>query len=241
MSLSALGRDFTMNAWIRVSTVIVLGVGLCAAVYYFLPKSDRQSIIRPNTENAQNGADDLAELRQRVEVLEAQVARLAGQMAAGQPHEIVDRRDKPPQEADSSTPHAKQRPRELRDDQGRAHARQRWHEHMADVELNFQQQARDPQWSSSTALVLRDALNDDEGLRLASTSNIDCRSQTCRVEIADDGSGRVLQRLPELTHRLSEKLPTVQVDQFENGNRQQTVVMYLSRDSTQAVSAQGIR
>jgi hypothetical protein len=37
---------------------------------------------------------------------------------------------------------------------------------------------------------------------------VDCRSQTCRVELHDDGTGRLRRSLMTLAHQLSETLPT---------------------------------
>jgi hypothetical protein len=103
-----------------------------------------------------------------------------------------------------------------------------WHERMAGVEKAFRSEVRDARWSSNIESVLRSAAADDENMR-GTLNSVDCRSQTCRVEIIDDGSGKVGKALPSFIIKIAQALPQARTDTVDDGNGHRTMVMYMTR------------
>jgi hypothetical protein len=64
--------------------------------------------------------------------------------------------------------------------------------------------------------------------------NIDCRSDSCRVEVRDDGSGSLSKSMPMLAQQLAGTLPTITANNISQPNGESAVVLYLSRQVEQA-------
>jgi hypothetical protein len=58
---------------------------------------------------------------------------------------------------------------------------------------------------------------------------VECRSHTCRVEIADDGGGRLGKILPMFAQQISKELPNLAANRLQNAGGA-TMVLYLSRN-----------
>jgi hypothetical protein len=118
--------------------------------------------------------------------------------------------------------------REARAEEERLHR-----QYIARVEAAFRVEATDPQWSSATSSAIRGAATGDDSLR-ASLRGVECRSQTCRVEIADDGSGGLDKALPMFVHQLAQQLPSVTADRVDDGRGAASMVLYMSASEAEA-------
>lgn len=99
-------------------------------------------------------------------------------------------------------------------------------DYIVGVDAAFQNEARDPQWSAAMTSMVRATLAADNDLRVG---DVECRSKTCRVEIADDRSGRLGKILPAFALRLGESLPRVTADEVEDATGGTRLVLYMSR------------
>jgi hypothetical protein len=97
---------------------------------------------------------------------------------------------------------------------------------MENVKKSFLNESRDASWSSATHDAILDAL-DGNKLRDALAS-VECRSQTCRVEIADKGN-ETSMKMPLVALKLARALPKVEYDLVDDGGGHQSTVLYMSR------------
>jgi len=99
---------------------------------------------------------------------------------------------------------------------------------VAAVDSEFRRQIIDPTWSAAASSAIRGALNNDAvgGIQ---ADNIDCRSQSCRVELHDDGSGHFAKSLPLFALQLAGTLPNVTANTIPQPGGGSTVILYLSR------------
>jgi hypothetical protein len=202
----------------RVSGIVATAVaatGIGYAVHAYRPspapakahaasESEMGALERPA--ERPNDSAELAELRHQVAKLGAQVEALR----APAPPAAV----KPEEAPDPTDPQAEARVREER----RAH--------IADLEAQFVAEPRDAGWSSTTHHAIVEALDANE-LRDAAAS-MDCRTHTCRVEVADRGpetNGMLLRA----ARQVGSTLPTVEWDHVDHGNGRRSKVLYLSR------------
>ena len=157
---------------------------------------------------------ELAELRQELVQLRHQVwAQGQGPAAPA------------PAQADAD-PAAAKDPRT--DPETRAEHERQYREYLAGIDAAFHKEAPDPQWSSAAASVVSAALVADDDLRPLARG-VECRSRTCRVEIADDGSGKLGKILPMFAQQVSESLPSATAGRIEDANGGVTMVLYMSR------------
>jgi hypothetical protein len=131
-------------------------------------------------------------------------------------------------------------PRPPRTPEARAEQERLWHEHMAKVDEEFQGEPLESTWSTPTSAAIRSAVESRDGLK-DTLRDIDCRSQTCKVEIIDDGTGQVQRDLPLLASDLGETLPNVQAKHQDLGGGRLLMTLYLTKSSTSpgAMSATG--
>jgi hypothetical protein len=102
-----------------------------------------------------------------------------------------------------------------------------WDEHMAEVSANFQAEAVDNSWAAPTAKTVAQALQDDPALSAAAGA-IDCRSQTCRVELKNDGTGTLDKQLPLFAQTLGPVLPRIDAAHERDPGGTERVVLYLT-------------
>jgi hypothetical protein len=100
--------------------------------------------------------------------------------------------------------------------------------YMGTITHAFDTEVTDARWAPNAAASVRAALDSDEVLRNLAGS-IDCRQQTCRVEIQDDGTQRMMKSLPLLANNVAATLPAVTAERIDNGNGRSTMVLYMSR------------
>jgi hypothetical protein len=116
------------------------------------------------------------------------------------------------------------------DPAARAAAERERQEQMAVLEANFRQEPTDRGWAFQAAGAVQEALASDE-MGQAALRNIECRSSTCRVELADDDTGELAKGIPMLLQQLDETLPSsVTANYVDDGAGGKTMILYMSRE-----------
>jgi len=199
-----------------LAVAVLLGIGLCGVVYRSMRTSTEApadpaaaGARRSASEAAVAGSAELAELRQELSQLRHQVLSHEQKLRA-------DPAAPAPAQADPRSPEA------------RAEQERRRRDFVAGVEAKFRDEPRDPQWSTATAAAVRASLASDSDLRPLARG-VDCRSQTCRVELADDGSGKLNKLLPVFVMQVGQSLPSMTADRGVDESGAATMVLYLSR------------
>jgi hypothetical protein len=105
---------------------------------------------------------------------------------------------------------------------------------MADVGAAFQSETRDAKWATFASTRLRDVMTSDPTLRGA-VGSIDCRSQSCRVEIGDDSSGALQRALPTFLQQAADILPSMQADRGTDADGRAITILYLTRPEITAL------
>jgi hypothetical protein len=103
-----------------------------------------------------------------------------------------------------------------------------YQERMASVEADFWGESADPGWAVQATATVQEALAGDEAMQ-AAVHDVECRSRSCRLEIADDGASALAKSIPFLATRLAATLPDMTTGQVEDGNGGKTTILYLSR------------
>jgi hypothetical protein len=112
-------------------------------------------------------------------------------------------------------------------------SRLKWQEHMAEVEDRFRKERIDPGWARETSMLIEREIASEPGLR-ASGRSMECRAQSCRLELNEseaaggDGSEHAL---PLLLHKLGTALPVTQSDLVDAGNGKMVRVVFLLKES----------
>jgi hypothetical protein len=99
---------------------------------------------------------------------------------------------------------------------------------LAATEAAFRGEAMDPAWSAKMtedvrAGLARGAIDHD------AARSVECRSRSCRVELAARASGAAPQEIAPLLARLVPALPHAQAGEVDNADGRPTTVLYLSR------------
>lgn len=208
-----------MTRSLRVLTIAaVSGVALCGALYLSM-HADTDAPPAPLKKTIRGAAvelsAELAELRQEVALLKLQV-RSQGQKPAEQPRK-ADAQDASARMDPASDP-------DLRAEQERQHR-----DYMAGVDAAFRKEPIDATWSSATASGVRAAIATDDELRRL-VGDVECRSRTCRVVIAETDSGRMNKSFMTFIHRLGAALPSVAADRLEDASGAARMILYMSRN-----------
>ena len=170
------------------------------------------SAFPPRHAASASSLDSLVALRQEVELLRGevrdirlQVSRMPGaaQAAAAPPDPRVD-------------PVARQQ------------AQQAEHQRIASAESAFQGERRDASWSQDQAAAIRSSFAQAGDGMSALVRSVDCRSQTCRVEISAAGPA-LGQDVPMLLTQLGASLSHMTAGQVDQGDGTEATVLYLSR------------
>ena len=97
------------------------------------------------------------------------------------------------------------------------------------AESAFRAEPSDARWSTGMAVTVRNTLSEAGGDSAAQVGSIECRSQTCRVELSGDVSGTSPPDLLMLVGRLGQSLPHAAFGQIDRGDGRPVTVMYLTR------------
>jgi hypothetical protein len=108
-------------------------------------------------------------------------------------------------------------------------------EYIAGIDAAFRHETADPRWSSVTSALIHAAISSDDNLKSVARA-VDCRSRTCRVELADDGTGNLGNLIPMFMQRVGRELPSAAAGRVEDGSGAATMVLYLVRPSDTAMA-----
>lgn len=104
-----------------------------------------------------------------------------------------------------------------------------WHEHMLEVAAEYESEARDPRWARDAQTTITLALDGlpalSKGLR-----SLDCRSETCRVEVVNDHQPDFDKQLALLPLGLR-GLPSAEFDQLHEPDGKVRTVVYFTRQT----------
>lgn len=101
------------------------------------------------------------------------------------------------------------------------------HLYVSTVAQSFGAERNDPGWAAHVSTQIVAGLDADETLR-DMPHDVQCRRETCRVQIDDDGSGKLSRALPQFVHSLGPVLPTVVAERVVQGNGKGAMVLYMS-------------
>lgn len=163
------------------------------------------------------GASDadasLVELRQQVALLRREVADLRGKVSRLPGMDDVASRQ----------PDLRTDPAALEEAQQAERMR------IASTEAAFRNEQSDARWSQGTTASVQAALAQaDESMR-SQVRSVECRSQSCRVEINAGAGAGPAQDLPLVIARLGQVLPHVTAGQVDQGDGRKATVLYMSR------------
>ena len=106
-------------------------------------------------------------------------------------------------------------------------------EQMQTLEAAFRGESSDPLWSGQAGAVVQAAFARNKALQAALRS-VECRSRTCRVEVAADGGGSALAKLiPVLALQVGKDLPSMTVSEAEDPPGVGTTILYFSKEPDQ--------
>lgn len=109
----------------------------------------------------------------------------------------------------------------------RAAAAEQHHEYMTKVARAFAEERPDRSWAARTTSRLNATLADDEALQ-GVAHTVECRRQTCRVQIDDDGSGKLPDSVRALVMGVVDVLPSMVAEQVDQGNGRSQMVLYMT-------------
>lgn len=195
---------------------------MAAAIFVYVSAHRAPGVPMSSTSAVTGATRDCPECRRmadQIDALQANVAAVSAQLAvrAGRPV---------PRPGDASKD--SKSPSEVDDVQAvRAADAERRRAYMAGVAESFAGERVDGAWAGRASVRVNAALNGDEVLK-GSAHSVECRSQTCRVEISDDGTASLSRRLPFVALRLADVLPSVATEPADPASGRGGMVLYMS-------------
>ena len=114
----------------------------------------------------------------------------------------------------------------------RAEAERERQKQMEVVEASFRHEPADPRWSFEAEGAVQEALASDEIVQ-NTLLGLECRSHTCRVELADDDTGELAKVMPLFLEQLVQTLPSVTANYVDDGNGGKIMILYMSREANE--------
>jgi len=203
----------------RIAGVVVLAALAGALVTYFKVRAPAATPASPPAAVRAVTPDDHSDsprMSQQMDDLRRSLAAIQEQLAAQQ-RQLG---------AQKSTLAGAPGPPDLETVQAqRAADRERHQTYMAEVGQAFANERVDPAWAARTSALVGAAFEGDQVLR-GVAHTVECRQQTCRVQIEDDGS--LNARLPRLAIGVGDVLPTISAERVDQGNGRNAMVLYMS-------------
>jgi len=100
---------------------------------------------------------------------------------------------------------------------------------VASTESDFRGERDDRTWSPSAVANVRAVLDQTGDTALLQVRSIECRSQTCRLEVGADANGALERALPLISSRLAQSLPRMTAAKIDQGNGGEATVLYFSK------------
>ena len=116
----------------------------------------------------------------------------------------------------------------------RAEAEKARQEQMAILEVAFRQEPIDREWSVKVTRSVQEALAGEQVVQTALRS-LECRSQTCRMELVQDDAGELANSVPLFLMQLGEAVAGgATIDYVEDGAGGNTMILYMARGANEA-------
>jgi hypothetical protein len=197
--------------------VAMISAGLCWMVY----RSVREQAARA----APDAVGALRPERPHDDAASPQLLAMQRELAELR-HQVRAQAQREPGETPPAEPPRARDPRT--DPEARAESERARHEAIAGVDAAFRGEAMDPRWSATASSTIQTAFASDDKLRPLARG-VECRSRTCRVEIADDGSAELNKGLPEIAMRVGRELPNAVYDRVQGADGTPRQIIYFSR------------
>jgi hypothetical protein len=217
-----------MNRSTVWSVGIALGIAASFGVY-LLYGAQQQGSDHAQTPKRQVDSPEERSVDQTTQVprMQTELASVKAQLSAIKTH--LATRSSAGEEAAAAEEEAPQ----LSPEEQRANEARAWKEHMAKVAAAFNAEPVDPQWASATSETVETAIKANAVIA-AAAGDVQCRSQTCRVEITKSAEGDVDKQLPMFVHELGSTLPYGKADRIENSDGTTSLALYLSTQGPEA-------
>lgn len=95
-------------------------------------------------------------------------------------------------------------------EEGRAQADAKWAAHMEDVRVAYEQEHVDVAWAAEKRRAVKEAVEKIPGLS-AFAGDIECRSESCRLDLKVDPAGSTGKDLPMFLHTVGPAMPTAEL------------------------------
>jgi hypothetical protein len=198
--------------WILVGVPVAgLGVGL---IFHAIPRDKRPApverapvaVVSARAQQTMVATDDRVALQ--VSALNNEVSALRAELArTSQPSSNV----KDDAEVRLQTPEQ---------------ARQTWREHMEQVAVEFELEARDARWAREAESKIQGVLATSRAMSDA-VESLDCRSASCRVQLKANQSTNFEEDLLRVVHEVGSFLPDTQLDAADPALGKRSTVIYL--------------
>jgi len=193
------------------------------------PASPRGEVV----ETGPPASGELADLRAELASLKEQVSALAA--ASGSIRDDLRREIASLQDVRIARTEPAEEPASPYDAEALASAESERRAVVAETESAFWKEPADTPWSKEASSAVLDALESDAGSRIEVVS-LECRTETCRVEVVQDEAGEMTRSLPLLLHRLGPTLPSVTTSEAEYPDGRRGMVLYISAGSGDAAA-----
>jgi len=215
---------------VRGVGVVVALAGVAVACFLYLKPGHSIATVASRPLPAQaSGAGDCpqcARLAEQIDNLQRSLAAIQSQLASQQVPQVA-RRGSEAGAANSSETYS-----ELNEIEAiRAADAERNRVYMGGVAQSFNKEKTDSAWADNVSARVNAALSSDEALRDIG-HKVDCRQETCRIEIDDDGSSNLSGRLPIIALGLADVLPNVSVEPVNQDGGRGTMVIYMTSRRT---------
>jgi hypothetical protein len=101
---------------------------------------------------------------------------------------------------------------------------------IASIDASFRREVVDQRWSANTSSRVQSVLSSDKMGHMQADS-IDCRSESCRVELHDNGSGQLNKNMPMIAAELAGTLSNITASSATRPDGRVSMVLYLSRQA----------
>lgn len=193
-----------------------------------IPDLRASSDEEPGASSAGAGSDQMAQRHQQeMAALSKELAFLRREISAVQRQRHEQRRAATvgaPESAADPAPDPHTAPA------ARAAAERAWQQRMAMREATFRHEPTDPPWAAEAAGAVQAALASDDRVQNL-LLGLDCRSHTCRVELAEDDTGELAKALPLLLLQLAPTLPHGTANYVDASDGGRAMILYLSREA----------
>lgn len=207
----------------RQSLLTVAFIGLLAAAGLALREPVTRALARPARPAAAVRAEvdptsrEVRELGTQVQALRAQVELLQAALV----HQSTG--TKPTAEDRTTAPEGWDAPTALSPEESSALRAA----HLAEVETSFRNEARTAAWASERRSEIQAAA---KGRAFEhALGDVECRTDTCRVEVTDNRTSDFAKDLPVFLQKLGAALPTVEAAHFPRSDGSIKLVLYMSR------------